>query len=339
MTRTAAQTTAAFPKTRRERHLDHFGGPPEDFSAAVPRHLPGVPEEGLALLGPEEWLNEAEGRTVPGPPVVREIRSMKRTAEALTLALRLAGVSVSDRETEAAVKSAWPSVVAAVAEPAGLRRDNLTARVRRLQISDALAVLRQRAEDRDPRYAALAKAAAEVAEAAIKSRKVVVLLRGLPGAGKSTVAHAIRAQLRTTGAPLSTLTVSADDWFMREGRYEFTPKGLKAAHAMSQGLAQGGLYSYCPADVVFVDNTNIRRWEMQPYLDMAEKAFAAVVQVQVTVRAPRPSGHRTVADEVAEVLAARNTHGVPKEVILRRMGDWEDLPGVPSVSIPSYDGR
>ena len=54
--------------------------------------------------------------------------------------------------------------------------------------------------------------------------KILVLVRGIPGAGKTTFAEKLAWPL---GAPV----YSADDYFMKDGKYIFNVAGLGAAHA------------------------------------------------------------------------------------------------------------
>lgn len=131
------------------------------------------------------------------------------------------------------------------------------------------------------------------------SDKRVIIMRGLPGSGKSTKA-------RTYGGTI----VSADDFFMQDGQYVFDPKKLPEAHATSLRLFEEALKRGDP--VVVVDNTNTTAWEYQKYVDKAEQNGYAVEYDVVG------SGGVGI-DE----LVKRNTHGVPEQAIKRMVDRWE----------------
>ena len=100
--------------------------------------------------------------------------------------------------------------------------------------------------------------------------KSLFLLRGLPGAGKSTLAKSIGGS-----------HVEADMYFVNEaGEYNFNPAKLKDAHnwcrhsvmeAMKEGHSK-----------VIVSNTFTQEWEMEAYYILAEElgyqVFSLVVE-------------------------------------------------------------
>lgn len=138
--------------------------------------------------------------------------------------------------------------------------------------------------------------------------KVIIML-GPSGSGKSTWA--------INNAPQGYVHLSADDFFWKEGRYQFDPVKLPDAH--DECLREfADRVTYCFAKnsptTVVVDNTNIRAWEIAPYYRLAE-AFLGKESVEiVTVRTP------------PEVCVKRNIHGVPAEVIYRMCDTFEQLP-------------
>ena len=135
--------------------------------------------------------------------------------------------------------------------------------------------------------------------------RVLVLMRGLPGSGKSTVARAISSA--RNGAPVR----STDDFFeLKTGSYVFEPKEIGPAHAWNQARVKADLAA--GHAWVIVDNTNTQAWEMQPYRDMA-KAYGYAVEVVSLF-----DGGCTDAE-----LAARNAHGVPEATIARMRARWE----------------
>lgn len=134
---------------------------------------------------------------------------------------------------------------------------------------------------------------------------MLIIMRGLPGTGKSTLAKKIAKKIG--GATI----VSADDYFIdaRDGVYKFRPSGIGLAHRQCQSRARLALER---GQNVIVDNTSTQSWESQPYRNMAEKAGAAVEVVDLF------DGGLNDKD-----LAARNTHGVPAMAIARMRARWE----------------
>lgn len=130
--------------------------------------------------------------------------------------------------------------------------------------------------------------------------KLLVLVRGVSGSGKSTYAR-----------QLTPSNFAADDFF--EARGEFDGSLLLVAHKTCQLLVEAALCA--GTSPVAVHNTFVRLWELQPYLDMAQRYGYAVRVVHVC------SGLSP------EQLASRNTHGVPLPTIRRMVQNFEPFEG------------
>ncbi len=120
--------------------------------------------------------------------------------------------------------------------------------------------------------------------------KVLFLLRGLPGAGKSTLAK-----------NLGALFFEADMYFLEGNEYKFNPLKLKDAHAWCQNQvrismknANGGM---TPSRIA-VANTFTQEWEMKAYYDLSNEYGYTVFSLVVENR------HNGV-----------NVHNVPEEVL------------------------
>lgn len=134
------------------------------------------------------------------------------------------------------------------------------------------------------------------------SNKEVIIMRGLPGSGKST-------WLKKNNV---TVIYSADHYFMTpEGEYKFDPARLGLAHKYCLGAFISALQSQVEGPIA-VDNTNISVEEIAPYWRVAE-AFDYVPRI-VSCVAP------------IDVCAQRNIHGVSLEVIKRMWSRRTDLP-------------
>lgn len=105
-------------------------------------------------------------------------------------------------------------------------------------------------------------------------KKILYLLRGVPGSGKSTVAQNIG------GTHFET-----DKYFMVDGEYKFDPTKLKQYHQMCQdevSLAMIQNHTAHLNDVIVVSNTFTQEWEMKPYFDLAKtygyQVFSLIVE-------------------------------------------------------------
>ena len=138
----------------------------------------------------------------------------------------------------------------------------------------------------------------------LAKKGTLVLVRGLPGSGKSHLAEALRS---LTDAEMGVC--SADDYFMENGVYNFDPAKLPEAHLKCQSNA---FARYSIDDIAFVANTFTQRWEMQQYL-----LFVETFGLNLLVLNLFDAGLSN------EELAARNTHGVPAEAIARMRERFE----------------
>ena len=135
-----------------------------------------------------------------------------------------------------------------------------------------------------------------------ETEKIMYIMRGLPGSGKSSVAR----ELGKGGAILST-----DDFFMIEGEYKYDPSMIGYAHTWNQGRADQAIKA--GVSPIVIDNTNVAGWQAKPYV---ERAVANGYRVEV--KEPTTSWKFN-----AEELAEKNTHEVPLDVIQQMVRDWE----------------
>ena len=104
--------------------------------------------------------------------------------------------------------------------------------------------------------------------------KQLILLRGLPGAGKSTLAKLLVGDK-------SYCHKEADMFFVdREGNYKFEPSKIKDAHAWCKEETEFLLrLEHSP---VVVSNTFTQEWEMDAYFELAEEfgyqVFSLIVE-------------------------------------------------------------
>ena len=118
--------------------------------------------------------------------------------------------------------------------------------------------------------------------------KTLILLRGCPGAGKSTFAH-------TLDCPV----FEADMFFVNsQGVYNFDFTKIKDAHAWCQEMVEDHMFNQ--HEKIVVSNTFTQEWEMKVYYDMA-----------------KTYGYQVFSIIVENRHGSTNVHGVPIEALER----------------------
>jgi predicted kinase len=130
--------------------------------------------------------------------------------------------------------------------------------------------------------------------------KRVIIMRGIPGSGKSTRARELVAE---------GIIHSTDDLFMVDGEYVFNHRMLGYNHGknLKNFIKSLGL----GLSPVIVDNTNVRHRDYKEYVTRAAE-FGYDVQYEVL----------PLID--VKVAVERNTHNVPEFAIQRMIDRWQD---------------
>ena len=120
--------------------------------------------------------------------------------------------------------------------------------------------------------------------------KTLYLLRGLPGSGKSTLAK-----------NLGGSHFEADQYYMKDGQYNFDVTKLKDAHQWCQSSVElAMIQGHISEDnsVIVVSNTFTQEWEMKPYSDMAETYGYIVFSLIVENRHGGVNQHNVPEDKL-----------------------------------------
>lgn len=132
--------------------------------------------------------------------------------------------------------------------------------------------------------------------------KVLTLVRGLPGSGKSTFANFVWNDYAIC---------EADKFFYdKEGNYNFDASKLKQAHEWCRNEVETRMKDneanpqYYPE--IVVSNTFTQEWEMEAYYQLAKKYDYLVISIIVENR-----------------HGGKNIHGVPEEKLEQMRNRFE----------------
>lgn len=137
--------------------------------------------------------------------------------------------------------------------------------------------------------------------------KTSIILSGVPGSGKSTIAEWIKLRYPESGV------VSADHHFIVDGVYRFNPRQLGAAHE----ACKTNYGAWCLSDSMIpcvVDNTNLNFGECKYYYESAVRHGFKVVVLSI----------------VPQANMARSVHGLPPEAMARMVA--KQKAGLPELS-------
>ncbi|PKG72596.1 hypothetical protein CXF83_14460 [Shewanella sp. Choline-02u-19] len=146
----------------------------------------------------------------------------------------------------------------------------------------------------------------------IDTPRQAIIMRGLPGSGKSYwVSQFVEAkvqQMELSGTPAQVEVFSTDQYFCQNGIYQFNVKLLSKYHQLNLTAFIEAMSDAVP--FVICDNTNLALWEFKAY-QAAAVALGYEVRIQ-QMGVPTDLEHQLVC-------AKRNRHHVPLNSI-KRMG-------------------
>ena len=137
----------------------------------------------------------------------------------------------------------------------------------------------------------------------------VVILRGLPGSGKSFLCHCCSEQLNS---PSKVAVCGADEYFMEGDSYRFKPALLPKAHSYCLSQFVNALSS--EKELVVIDNTNSQLWEYQIYMYICE---ILGIKYQI-LEVPCPNL------AIAEMYRSRNVHNIDPPAVAKILDRWEE---------------
>jgi len=123
--------------------------------------------------------------------------------------------------------------------------------------------------------------------------KELFLLRGVPGAGKSTLAKS-----------LGGMHIESDKYFMDGDEYKFDPSKLKDAHAWCQNAVR--VWAKNSVEKIVVSNTFTQEWEIDYYFELAKE-----------------HGYRVYSLIVENRHGNKDIHNVPEEKLLQMKQRFE----------------
>lgn len=119
--------------------------------------------------------------------------------------------------------------------------------------------------------------------------KTLYIIRGLPGAGKSTLGGKIAGDY----------SFAADDFFDEFYGGKFIPSKLKQAHEYCKQKVESAMR--LGADNVAVCNTFTQEWEMKPYFNLAKDYGYVVHSLIVENRQGTKSIHNVPAETIEKM--------------------------------------
>jgi predicted kinase len=134
--------------------------------------------------------------------------------------------------------------------------------------------------------------------------KILYIVRGIPGSGKSTMAKMLVGE--------DFLVCEADKYFIDKetGEYNFDFTKIKEAHKFCQDTVETYMKDSLVNDQFYreiaVSNTFTQEWEMEPYLELA-----------------KTYGYKTFSIIVENRHGGVNQHSVPDEVLTKMRERFE----------------
>jgi predicted kinase len=139
-----------------------------------------------------------------------------------------------------------------------------------------------------------------------KLSKNMIILRGLPGSGKSSVA----TYFMNVDKKL-TVVCTADNYFMTDDKYVFNKNLLADAHVYCYNSVKHAIENN--VNTIIIDNTNCKLIEYKKYIDIGKINNYKITVIEIFCENK---------DKALE-FAKRSSHDVPNKDILKMLSLWE----------------
>jgi len=129
--------------------------------------------------------------------------------------------------------------------------------------------------------------------------KILYIVRGIPGSGKSTFAKKIVGH--------DFLVCEADKYFIDKetGEYKFDTSKIKDAHKFCQDTVETYMKDSLVNDQFYreiaVSNTFTQEWEMEPYFKLAKEYGYTVFSIVVENRHGGTNVHNVPEDKIEQM--------------------------------------
>lgn len=117
-------------------------------------------------------------------------------------------------------------------------------------------------------------------------KPVLILIQGIPGAGKTTLAERLCKNLKIR-------YYEADQWFARSGTYKFEQENLSIAHRWCYGKVKGNLLH---KQTCICSNTLTASYFLEKYIDLASRCDANYFLIKLCTE------HKSIHNPPAEVV-------------------------------------
>lgn len=115
-------------------------------------------------------------------------------------------------------------------------------------------------------------------------KKHVILMRGVPGSGKSRMAQAIADQVQRHGLGEARICSSDHHFQDEDGQFtRFAYRELDVAHAQCMSRFISAICAAGDPRYVIVDNTNLRRQDISPYLRVVDAYRYGGAQIETSI--------------------------------------------------------
>lgn len=142
--------------------------------------------------------------------------------------------------------------------------------------------------------------------------KKLIIMRGIPGSGKSTRAR----EIAKADITLKSCICSTDDFWLRpNGVYDINLKFIREAHAWNLDRAKKAMLDK-DTNLIIIDNTNILVDHFKGYVDFAKSNEIEIECVSTYIKG--------LTNSEVEEIGKRSVHGVPLHVVKRMYNSYEE---------------